>query len=171
MCVKVEGFLPVFFLLKVLTSNLWQMGGRSWNHDLGALSIFGTTSWMVQCKDGTCIYFLGFEVDFLILGSTLPETKSSHLKMDGWNLEHDCFLLGHCLFSGANCSFQGVYLCPMSLKAGKEQRLPGPFSNEVVREGPMMWQINVSSRLLLSFHIWKGTVARENVQQILMNFV
>jgi len=30
------------------------------------------------------------------------------------------------------------YLCPMSLKAGKEQRLPGPFSNEVVREGPMM---------------------------------
>ncbi len=31
---------------------------------------------------------------------TLPETNSSHLKMDGWNTT---FLLGPGLFSGANC--------------------------------------------------------------------
>ena len=31
----------------------------------------------------------------------------------------------------------------MSLKAGKEQRLPGPFSDELVREGPMTSQTKV----------------------------
>ena len=34
------------------------------------------------------------------IGNELPETNSSHLKMDG--LEYDCFLLGPGLFSGAN---------------------------------------------------------------------
>ena len=37
------------------------------------------------------------------------------------------------------------YLSSVSLKAGKEQRLPGPFSDELVRGGPLMWQINVFS--------------------------
>ena len=32
--------------------------------------------------------------------STLPETNSSHLKMDGWKIT---YLLGPGLFSGANC--------------------------------------------------------------------
>ena len=32
--------------------------------------------------------------------STLPETNSSHLKMDGWEIT---YLLGPGLFSGANC--------------------------------------------------------------------
>ena len=38
---------------------------------------------------------------------TLPDTNSSHLKMDGWNTIVS-FWDG--LSSGANCSFQGVYL-------------------------------------------------------------
>ena len=41
----------------------------------------------------------GWEWDFWTINSTLPETNSSHLKMDGWNTN---FLSGPGLFSGAN---------------------------------------------------------------------
>ena len=38
------------------------------------------------------------------IGGLLPSKRTfSHLKMDGWNLEYDPFLLGHGLFSEANC--------------------------------------------------------------------
>ena len=39
--------------------------------------------------------------------STLPETNSLHLKMDGWNTS---FLLGRPIFRGFCCQFQGGYL-------------------------------------------------------------
>ena len=54
---------------------------------------------------------------------TLPETNSQFAPENGW-LEYDSFLLGFGLFSGANCSFQGVVVSdgfpPLNVTSSQE---------------------------------------------------
>ena len=49
---------------------------------------------------------------------TLPETNSKFAPENGW-LEYDSFLLGHGMFSGANCWFQGGYFKQMEMLVWK----------------------------------------------------
>ena len=71
-------------------------------------------SFLQQSKDQTCHFvaslvkwkswicdFCG--ISWVTVNPTFPETNSSHLKMDGWNLEYDRFLLGWSIFGVSFC--------------------------------------------------------------------
>ena len=66
---------------------------KSWNMKL----LRSFTCLLTGIHDFECSHFHTFSGIFE--GTTLPETNSSPLKMDGWN---NSFLLGPGLFSGAN---------------------------------------------------------------------
>ena len=90
------------FLSKTLVSNCWRTDLSTWKFPPNLRPRLGSRGTWRSEQNIVWIYPTnrGWRLKWRYIPGTLQLTASLPLKMDGWKMS---FLLGGCLFSGANC--------------------------------------------------------------------
>ena len=85
---------------------------------------------------------------------SLPETNSSHLKMDGWNTSVSFYLAKSLFFTGKYVSFREVWVLLVCGSGGGDMRwcLDGKISNL-----PNGWKLSGASMTRMAVWMWVGS--------------